>query len=264
MSSLTPVDTVTPIAPWVGGKRSLAKRLCNRIADIDHTTYAEPFVGMGGVFFRRSVRPKAEFINDASGEVVNLFRILQRHYPQFVDTIKFQITSRREFDRLKKCDPETLTDLERAARFLYLQRTAFGGKVTGQSFGIAMERPSRFNLSTLVPMLEDVHDRLAGVTLENLDWLEFIDRYDRPGTLFYIDPPYWGTEKIYGKELFDRAQFTRLADRLKHLKGRFILSINDRPEIRELFRCFNLEEVSLNYTVSNQNTMKAAELIISN
>lgn len=126
-----------------------------------------------------------------------------------MDTLKFQITSRREFDRLKTCDPSTLTDLERAARFLYLQRLTFAGKVSGQNFGVNREGPARFNLTRLAPVLEKVHERLSGVVIENLDWLELIDRYDRPETLFYLDLPYWGSEGDYGKELFDRG---RIAD----------------------------------------------------
>ncbi len=101
---------------------------------------------------------------------------------------------RREFERLKACDPSTLTDLERAARFLYLQKLAFGGKVSSQNFGVTYERGARFNLTKLAPLLEDVHERLSGVTIENLDWLDFIERYDRPGVLFYLDPPYWGLD----------------------------------------------------------------------
>jgi DNA adenine methylase len=99
---------------------------------VPHSIYADPFVGMGGVFFRRAKVPRGEVINDRNGEVVNLFRILQRHYPRFMDTLKFQITSRREFERLKSCDPATLTDLEPPARFLYLQNPAFSGKVPDQ------------------------------------------------------------------------------------------------------------------------------------
>lgn len=129
-----------PVAPWLGGKRNLAKRLVKIISSVKHETYAEAFVGMGGVFLRRPYAPKCEVINDYSGDVANLFRILQRHYPQFLECLKFQITSRREFERLKRTDPSTLTDLERAARFLYLQKTAFGGKVTGQNFGVSLER----------------------------------------------------------------------------------------------------------------------------
>jgi DNA adenine methylase len=94
-------------------------------------------------------------INDRSDEVANLFRILQRRYPQLVDTLRFQITSRREFDRLKASDPTTLTDLERAGRFLYLQRLAFGGKVAGRNFGVSVDSSSGFNLTTLEPLLAD-------------------------------------------------------------------------------------------------------------
>ena len=178
-----------------------------------------------------------------------------------MDTLRFQLTGRREFDRLKVSDPATLTDLERAGRFLYLQRLAFGGKVRGQSFGVDRSSSAGFNLTRLEPLLADVHDRLAGVVIENLDWPAFIDRYDRPGTLFYLDPPYWGSEDDYGRELFDRAQFILMADRLRLLKGRFILSINDVPEIRETFSGFAIEPVDLLYSVSGA-ALPAKELII--
>lgn len=256
------VPAVRPVAAWMGGKRALAPRLVEMIAGTPHTLYAEPFVGMGGVFFRRRQAPKGEVINDRNGDVTNLFRILQRHYPQFMDTLKFQITSRREFERLRACDPATLTDLERAARFLYLQRVAFGGKVAGQTFGVSYERGARFNLTTLAPMLEEAHERLAGVVIEALDWLAFVERYDRPGTLFYVDPPYWGCEDDYGKLLFDRAQFAAIAERLGRIKGRFILSINDVPEMREVFRHFELIPVDLNYSISSGKGTAAKELII--
>ncbi|NEI50492.1 DNA adenine methylase [Rhizobium leguminosarum] len=213
------------------------------------------------MFFRRRSVPKAEVINYRNGEVVDLFRILQRHYPQFMDTLKFQITSRREFERLKACDPATLTDLERAARFIYLQKLAFGGKVTGQNFGVD-GRSARFNLTRLVPLLEDVHERLSGVVIENLDWLDFIARYDRSGTLFYLDPPYFGSEGNYGKTLFGRDQFAAMAERLKRLKGGFILSINDRPEIREIFSAFQHDEVGLTYSVAGGEGVPARELVI--
>ena len=128
-----------------------------------------------------------------------------------------------------------LTDLERAARFLYLQKTAFGGKVTGQSFGVTKDGGARFNLTRLAPLLEEVHERMAGVVIECLGWAEFLDRWDRKGMLFYLDPPYWNGETDYGKGVFSRADFAALAKRLRRLKGRFILSINDLPEVREGF-----------------------------
>jgi DNA adenine methylase len=261
-NSLSPVAPVRPVAPYVGGKRNLAKRLTTLIETVPHVTYAEPFVGMGGIFLRRRARPKAEVINDLSGDVSNLFRILQRHYVQFMDTLRFGITTRAEFERLCRVDPETLTDLERAGRFLYLQSTAFGGKVEGRNFGVQVDRPGAFDVTRLGPLLEDVHTRLAGVTIERLRFDAFVERYDRLGTLFYCDPPYWGTEDYYGRELFSREDFARLADVLRSAKGRFVLSINDVPQIRELFSWAELEPIGLSYGLASGSTA-ARELIIT-
>ena len=264
---LTTIDPTAPVAPWLGGKRNLARRICSILDAMPCVTYAEPFVGMGGIFLRRQARPRAEVINDRGRDIANLFRILQRHYPQFLDCLRFQLTTRAEFERLVRVDPDTLTDLERAARFLYLQRTAFGGKVSGRNFGVDRARPGRFNLTTLEPMLEDLHSRLAGVVIECLDWSAFIPRYDSEGTLFYLDPPYWGCEDDYGKAMFERADFQRLAQVLAGIKGRFLLSLNDVPEVRAIFAAFELTEVRTTYTISGKRNDPAggrAELLIAN
>lgn len=252
-----------PIAPYIGGKRNLARRIIARIEAVPHRIYAEPFVGMGGVFLRRRSAAKSEVINDASRDVATLFRILQRHYVPFMDMIRWQLTTRAEFERLVATDPDTLTDLERAARFLYLQRTAFGGKVQGRTFGVDPGRPGRFNVTTLGPMLEEVHERLAGVVIECLPYEAFITRYDRPETLFYLDPPYWGSERDYG-DTFSRQDFERLAELLASIKGRFLMSINDTPEIRRTFSAFAMEGVTTTYTIAGRGRAKPArELIIS-
>ena len=256
------VSPVNPIAPYLGGKRNLAKRIISHIEATPHKLYAEPFVGMGGVFLRRREHPRAEVINDINSHITTLFRILQRHYPQFLDTIKYQITSRAEFERLVKTNPDTLTDLERAARFLFLQRTAFGGKVSGRNFGVSADRPARFNLTTLEPMLESLHERLAGVTIERLPYAEFITRYDRKETLFYLDPPYWGCENDYGRNIFGQVDFENLNTVLKGIKGRFIMSINDVPEIREMFAWAQIEAVETTYSVGKDNGKRVGELIV--
>ncbi|PTM92864.1 DNA adenine methylase [Mycoplana dimorpha] len=264
MVNLQPVSPVNPAAPYIGGKRILSKAIIRRINETPHDGYAEPFVGMGGVFLRRTMQPRMEAINDISGDVANLFRILQRHYPQFMETLRFQITSRREYERLVKTDPTTLTDLERAARFLYLQRLAFGGKVSGRTFGVVKEGGARFNLLKLVPLLEDIHERLAGVVIECLPWRAFIERYDRPGMLFYLDPPYWGNEDDYGKDVFDRDEFERMAATLKQLRGTFIVSLNAVPGVFETFKDFRIEEVDCTYSISGRGQNKAVrEVLIS-
>ncbi len=170
MASIRDVVPVNPAAAYLGGKRNLAKRIIERIEAIEHTSYAEPFVGMGGVFLRRRQAPRSEVINDVNRDIANFFRILQRHYVAFMDTIRFQITTRAEFLRLIDTNPETLTDLERAARFLCLQRTAFGGKVSGRNFGVSPGMPARFDITKLGPMLEELHGRIAGVVIECLPY----------------------------------------------------------------------------------------------
>jgi DNA adenine methylase len=136
--------------------------------------------------------------------------------------------------------------------------------VRGQNFGVDPGVGAGFNLTRLAPLLEEAHERLAGVVIEHLDWSAFIDRYDRPETLFYLDPPYHGSEDDYGKGLFGRDQFALLAERLGSLKGRFILSINDLPAIRDLFKGFAMEELELTYSVGGGAGRPARELIISN
>lgn len=251
-------------APYIGGKRNLRRRLVRKIDAHECDVYAEVFVGMGGVFLHRQRRPACEVINDISEDVATFFRILQRHYVAFMDMLRFQLTTRSGFERLLKVDPSTLTDLERAARFLYLQNLAFGGKVTGRSFGVALGRPARFDVTKLGPRLEELHERLASVTIERLDFSEFVTRYDSPGTLFYCDPPYFNCENDYGKGVFSPEDHARLAEQLRSIEGRFYLSINDTPEIREIFAGFGMEEVQTTYTVTGEGAVSAAELIIWN
>lgn len=264
MESLSWVQPVKPVAPYIGGKAKLADRIVTMINQIPHATYAECFVGMGGVFLRRDRRPKCEVINDYGRDVANFFRVLQRHYQAFMDMLKWQIASRAEFARLMQTDPMTLTDLERAARFLYLQRLAYGGKASQRAFGVQTAAPSRFDMTKLASMLEDVHDRLGGVTIECLDYKDFIERYDHEDCLFYLDPPYHGCENDYGKGLFHRGEFTAMAQLLGSIKGKFILSINDVPEIRETFAAFRMIEVETEYSIGPINCQVAKELLITN
>jgi DNA adenine methylase len=261
-NNFRPVTPIRPAAAYIGGKRRLGEQLARRIEAVEHATYAEPFVGMGGVFFRRRWAPRREVINDISRDVATLFRILQRHYPQFMETLKFQIASRREFERLLACNPDTLTDLERAGRFLYLQRLAFGGKVAGRSFGVDAGL-SRFDVTKLGPVLDEIHERLAGVVIECLPWPDFLQRYDAPETLFYLDPPYWGSETDYGAGVFAGSDFARLAQHLGSIKGRFILSVNDVPEMREVFARFSIESVSTKYTIAGGNWTDVAEIVVT-
>lgn len=113
-------------------------------------------------------------------------------------------------------------------------------------------------------MLEEVHDRLAGVTIEALDYKDFIDRYDTAGTLFYLDPPYYFSEKDYGPELFDRSEFALMAAKLSSIAGKFIISLNDCPEVRKIFSGFHVRQENTTYSISSAGNKGVSEVLISN
>lgn len=249
----------------MGGKRNLAARLCAIIDTIPHRAYIEPFVGMGGVFLRRAKPAPVEVINDLSGDVANLFRIVRRHYRPFVDELELLFTSREEFERLKRTDPTTLTDIDRAVRFLYLQRTTFGGLVDKRKFGVDRRTAARFNHAKLRADLKLLNARLAPVKIEQLDYAELIRRYDSPEALFYLDPPYDETTG-YGLP-FGRERYEAMAEQLAGIAGSFIVSINDTPFIRDTFARFDIEEVATTWTVSSHAAgagKRVTELIIRN
>lgn len=249
-----------PIIPWIGGKRRLADFIIPRFPA--HKCYCEVFAGGAALYF---MRPPAEVevISDVNGDLVNLYRVVQKHLEEFVRQFKWALSSREVFKWLQITRPETLTDIERAARFYYLQQQCFGGKVQGQSWGTATTTAApTVNLLRLEEDLSAAHLRLHGAYIERLDWKEVIKRYDRPHTLFYLDPPYWETEG-YGVP-FEWEEYLAMAEILRNLQGKAVLSINDHPAIRECFKDFHVEEVPINYTVAGGGKAAARmELVYS-
>jgi DNA adenine methylase len=247
----------TPIIPWIGGKRRLADHLIPRFPK--HECYVEVFAGGAALYF---LRPPAavEVINDINGDLINLYRVVQHHLEEFVRQFKWALTSRQVFKWLQDTVPETLTDIQRAARFYYLQHNCFGAKVEGQSFGTATTTPPGLNLLRLEETLSAAHLRLSNTFVEHLDWKTCIDRYDRPHTLFYLDPPYWETEG-YGVP-FPYEEYVAMAARLRSLKGRAIVSLNDHPAIRQAFDGFHIETVNINYTVGGGGREVARKEVI--
>ena len=204
--ALVPAEGAVPLVPWLGGKARLATRIIARLEAIHHRCYAEPFVGMGGVFLRRKMRPKSEIINDRNGEIVNLFRVVREHPAEFSRQFEWSIPSRQEFERFLAMTPDALTDIQRAARFTAM---AFGGlpanrATKGQLRAAFVSGPQPFTAAAMQKRISAAHRRLAGVHIECIDWSDFIPRYDCESTLFYVDPPYYGKEDNYGKGLFAR------------------------------------------------------------
>jgi DNA adenine methylase len=257
-----PHTPASPIIPWLGGKRRLADRLIPLFPP--HTTYVEVFAGGGALYFLRPVPAPVEILNDINGELVNLYRVVQHHLEEFVRQFKWALSSRQVFKWAQLARPEMLTDIQRAARFYYLQHHAFAGKVSGQTFGTATTAPT-INLLRIEESLSAAHLRLAsGTTVENLPWDDCVARYDREHTFFYMDPPYWQTEG-YGVP-FEWVQYERLAAVMRTCKGKAMLSINDHPDIRGCFEGLTMHEIDIKYSVANNNGQpkESGELVITN
>lgn len=161
----------------------------------------------------------------------------------------------------KKIDPSTLTDVQRAARFYYLQRQAFGAKIEGRTFGTSPSTPPKFNLLRIEEDLSQAHLRLARTYIENLPWDKCIEKYDRPGTLFYLDPPYWATEGYDVEFVFEH--YERMAELAWNIKGQMIISVNDIEEMRQVFDGLHIDTFKLKHTVGGQGGVERKELIIN-
>ena len=250
----------TPIIPWMGGKRRLAKHLLPLFPH--HSCYVEPFASGAALFFLRQTPAKVEVLNDINGQLVNLYRVVQHHFSEFVRQFEWTLTSREVFARLQSTPPDMLTDIQRAARFFYLQHTAFGGKTTDQHFGTSTTG-RLWDATTIAGKLEASRQRLTGVIIENESWERCMKRYDRPHTFFYCDPPYWQTAGY--DRAFDWEQYQLLANMMGKSQGKVMLSINDHPDIRVLFKDFNIRSLQTVYTVGRDKTPKTSgELVICN
>jgi DNA adenine methylase len=247
-----------PLA-YIGGKNRLAKRVIEIFPK--HTTYVEAFAGGAQVFFRKEPS-KVEVLNDLDGEIVNFYRICQQHYDELVRYFHFVVVSREWFDLLKATDPATLTDIQRAARYMYLLKNAFASLVRNPIYQRRVIQPPGFNLERLPELIENAHKRLERVQIECASYEEILTRFDRPTTLFYLDPPYWG-RKLY-RYNFDKADFEKFAERLGKVRGKFVLSLNDVPEVRALFHRFYIKEVELHYTSQKHAGRRYREVLITN
>lgn len=251
-----------PVLAWPGGKRRLAKKLIPIITSRPHTCYVEEFAGGGSMFFLRQPA-EVEVLNDVNGDVVNLYRVIKNHLDEFIKQFRFAINSRQVFEWTKDTPPHVLTDVQRAARFLYVQKLAFGGKVSSQTFGTSPSSPPRFNILRLEEDLSQAHLRLSRVWIEHLGWYECLQKWDRDYTLHFMDPPYWEVEG-YGVP-FPLEEYYKIAEAMRTMKGSAILTINDHPEMRRIFNEFAMETVEINYTIGGAGKgLKRRELIFQN
>ena len=241
----------------VGGKSKLRNTIIEMIPK--NTCYVELFFGAGWVYFGKE-ESKVEVINDIDSELVNLFKTIKYHSPEIERLLQYEFSGRDIFEEYKNCSIEYLTEIHRAIRFLYLITQSFAGK--GKVYGYATTtKPSQHIFKEV---LGEIRERLKNTYVENLSFEKIIDKYDREHSFFFCDPPYFemsGYDNKFGEE-----EHIILLDKLKKLKGKFLLTINDHPKVREWYKDFNIKEVEVNYSVSKdeKGRGKYKELIITN
>ncbi|MDU2672664.1 MAG: DNA adenine methylase [Clostridium sp.] len=241
----------------VGGKSKLRNTIIEMIPK--HTCYVELFFGAGWVYFGKE-ESKVEVINDIDSELVNLFKIIKYHSPEIERLLQYEFSGRDIFEEYKNCSIEYLTEIHRAIRFLYLITQSFAGKGKVYGYGTTT-KPSQHIFKEV---LGEIRERLKNTYVENLSFEKIIDKYDREHSFFFCDPPYFETSGYDNK--FGEDEHIILLDKLKNLKGKFLLTINDHPKVREWYKDFNIKKVEVNYSVSKdeKGRGKYKELIITN
>lgn len=226
--------------PWVGGKKLLRDAIVERFpVDFEQYTYVEVFGGGGWVLFHK--RPsKVEIYNDFNSSLVNLYQCIRASPGALIDLLTPALNSREEFECIRDTlkNPVGISDVERAAYYYQSIKYSYGAGV--DSYG---GRPCSMWAS--FPLLEQASARLQSVVIEHYDFEKLIERFDGENTLFYLDPPYYGTENYYEGSNFGKRDHRRLADVLHRIKGKALVSYNACPEVLELYRDekFDIEQV---------------------
>lgn len=222
---------------WVGGKSRLRKQIISLLPK--HTCYVELFSGAAWVLFGKPPSD-VEVLNDIDQELITFFRVVKEKPEELIASFEWELVSRAEFQRLATLDPMQLTDIQRAHRFYYLIMAGWGGELKYPRFQTSISGGGHGNrligaLETLKERIAPVHQRLKTVIIENLNWQNCLDRYDRPTTVIYIDPPYPDNGANYAYNMRDWKENRELAARLHKTECKWILSSYDIPEVRELY-----------------------------
>lgn len=213
---------------WVGGKKALREAVTRRLpAGCDR--YVEVFGGGGWVLFHKPPG-KFEVYNDFNPNLANLYRCVRDCPDELCQELTYTLNSRTDFDYIREVlhSKTVIPDIKRAAYFYQVIRESYASGL--DSFGAQPH-----NMRNNFPLIEEASRRLQTVVVENKDFEKLIRQYDRPNTIFYADPPYYNTEDYYEDVGFTREDHMRLRNALMPIQGKFLLSYNDCPEIRELY-----------------------------
>lgn len=219
--------------------------------------YVEPFAGGLAVLLAKP-RSQIEVLNDLNGELVNFYRCVRFHADVLLTELEFVLSSRQEFEDFRH--QPGLTDIQKAARWFFRNRNCFRG-ASLDTFGTS-PTSARGSREARLEAIRQLNVRLDRVTVENLDWERCLDLYDRPGSFFFCDPPYTACDAgMYGA--WKAADVMRFRARLDRLKGQWIVTFNDAPEIRRIFDDCRLISIERPKGINQTSGKTYRELVIS-
>lgn len=223
---------------WIGGKKAL-RDVILACFPMKFEQYIEVFGGAGWVLFARRVDGRKEVFNDFNSNLTTLYRMVRENPEELIARLEFTLNSREDFNQIKQLFQEKaeLDELDKAAKFYQLIRYSYASGCT--SFG---SQPH--DIWHDFPIIRRAHRRLKDVVIENKDFEALIRQYDRESAFFYLDPPYYETEDYYLDVGFNEKDHYRLRKVANQIAGKFLLSYNDCPFVRELWQGYEMMEVS--------------------
>lgn len=255
-------DSINSFMAWVGGKKALRDEILARFPR-NYKRYIEVFGGTGWVLFHKPPGNDFEVFNDFNGNLVNLYRCVREQPEALRNELRYMLNSRLDFEYMKGMlhSRAVLPDVRRAAYYYALIRYSYAAGTS--TFG---SQPHA--MWNNFPLIESAAGRLQKVVIENKDCVKLIRQYDRPESFFYCDPPYYNADQYYEAVSSDGFDHAGLADALLGIKGKFLLSYNDCPEIRALYDRPGIvvEGISRlsNIAQRYENGKQYPELLISN
>lgn len=255
-------DSINSFMAWVGGKKALRDEILARFPR-NYKRYIEVFGGAGWVLFHKPPGNDFEVFNDFNGNLVNLYRCVREQPEALRNELRYMLNSRLDFEYMKGMlhSQAVLPDVRRAAYYYALIRYSYAAGTS--TFG---SQPHA--MWNNFPLIESAAGRLQKVVIENKDCVKLIRQYDRPESFFYCDPPYYNADQYYEAVSSDGFDHAGLADALLGIKGKFLLSYNDCPEIRALYDRPGIvvEGISRlsNIAQRYENGKQYPELLISN
>lgn len=251
---------------WVGGKSRLRKTIIAMLPH--HECYVELFGGAAWVLIGKSPS-RVEVLNDIDGEVINFFRVVKDRPRELIDSFDWTLASREEFDRLIDLDPCTLDPMARAHRFYYLVMAGWGGELHNPRFQTSISDTGHGNrligaMLRLPDRIMPVYNRLKTVIIENLDWQECMDIYDKEPTVMFLDPPYPGNNCNYRFNMRSWDDHARVAARMREARARCLLTTYDLPQARELYRDFHQTPVTFPSGMPGRGSQLNREVIVTN